>query len=74
MRIRLSHWQVREGNSVMCLHVKVVELSADETQTFGNRPVSTNIRLSLEIEKYDWPFPHNFIAELGLEKALSVYN
>lgn len=58
----------------MCLRVKVVELSADETQTFGNRPVPTDTRLSLEIEKYDWPFPHNFIAELGLEKALSVYN
>lgn len=58
----------------MCLRVKVVELSADDTQTFGNRPVFTNTRLSLEIEKYDWPFPHNFIAELGLEKALSAYN
>ena len=52
----------------------MVELSADKTQTFGNRPVFMNTRPSLEIGKYDWPFPHNFIAELGLEKALSVYN
>lgn len=53
----------------MCLHVKVVKLSADETQTFGNRPVPMNTRLGLEIGKYDWLFPHNCIAELDLEKA-----
>lgn len=53
----------------MCLRVKVVMLSADETQTSGNRPVPMNTRLGLEIEKYDWLFPHNFIAELDLEKA-----